>query len=94
MLEEIGRPLSIELLLELDDDVARDRLLKRAELEGRPDDTPEVIARRLETYHRDTEPVVEHYRVRGNLVQVHGDRPVEEVWAEISEALSAVEARA
>jgi adenylate kinase len=94
MLEQIDRPLSIEVLLELDDEVARDRLLKRAELEGRPDDTPEVIGRRLETYHRDTEPVVEHYRVRGNLVQVHGDRPVEEVWAEISEALSAVEARA
>jgi len=94
MLEQIERPLSIEVLLELDDDVARDRLLKRAEVEGRPDDTPEVIARRLETYHRDTEPVIEHYRARGNLVQVHGDRPVDEVWAEISDALSAVEARA
>jgi adenylate kinase len=94
MLEQIDRPLSIVILLELHDDVARDRLLKRAELERRPDDTPEVIARRLETYHRDTEPVVEHYRVRGNLVQVHGDRAVDTVWAEISEALSTVEARA
>jgi adenylate kinase len=94
MLEQIDRPLSIVILLELGDDVARERLLKRAEVEGRPDDTPDAIARRLDTYHRDTEPVIEHYRARGNLVQVHGDRPVAEVWAEVSEALSAVEARA
>lgn len=94
MLEQIDRPLSIVILLDLADDVARDRLRNRAELEGRPDDTPEAIARRLETYHRETEPVVEHYRARGNLVQVHGHRPIDEVWAEISDALSAVEARA
>jgi len=94
MLEDIGRPLSIVLLLQVDDAVARERLLKRAEIEGRPDDTPEAIERRLDSYHRQTEPVVEHYRTRGNLVQIHADRPVEDVWSEITEALTAVEARA
>ena len=49
----------------------RERLLKRAELEGRADDTPEVIERRLATYHEQTEPVVEHYRATGKLVKVH-----------------------
>jgi adenylate kinase len=82
------------LLLQVDDAVARERLLKRAEIEGRPDDTPEAIERRLDSYHRQTEPVVEHYRTRGNLVQIHADRPVEDVWSEITEALTAVEARA
>jgi adenylate kinase len=94
MLEQIGRPLDAVLLLHVRDDVARARLLKRAELEGRADDTPDAIERRLDNYHRHTEPVVEHYRAPGKLVQVHADRPIDEVWAEIAEALSAVEARA
>ena len=94
MLEEIGRPLDLILLLELDDEVARNRLLKRAEVEGRPDDTPEAIERRLRTYHEQTEPLVEHYRPSGNLVKVHAERTIDEVWKEIQEALEALEARA
>jgi adenylate kinase len=94
LLEEIGQPLSIVLLLALDDDIARERLLRRAIEEGRTDDRPGAIDERLATYHRQTAPVVEHYRTSGNLVQLHAERPVNEVWAEISDALSQVEARA
>ena len=94
VLDEIERPLSIVLLLELADAVCRERLLKRAELEGRADDTPEVIDRRLATYHRETEPVVDHYLATGKLVKVHAERTIEAVWAEISEVLEQVQARA
>ena len=94
MLDEIGRPLSIVLLLELDDAVAVERLLKRAEIEGRPDDTPETINRRLATYHAETEPVVERYLATGNLVKLHAERTVDEVWTEIVQAFEQVEARA
>jgi adenylate kinase len=94
MLEEIERPLSIILLLELDDAVARERLLKRAALEGRADDTPPVIERRLATYHEQTEPLVEHYLATGRLVKVHAERTIEQVWAEIQEALETAAARA
>jgi adenylate kinase len=94
MLDEIGRPLSIVLLLELDDAIAYGRLLKRAELEGRADDTPEVIGRRLATYHADTEPVVEHYLGTGKLVKLHAERSIDEVWSEIVAAFDQVEARA
>ena len=45
----------------------------RAE-EGRADDTPEAIDERLAIYHRETEPLVEHYRARGNVVGIHADR--------------------
>jgi adenylate kinase len=62
-------------------------MLKRAAEEGREDDTPEVIDRRLELYHRETAPLIEYYRTRGNLVGVHGDRPIDAVFAEIQEAL-------
>ena len=87
MLAEIGKPLDAILFFQLDDDVAKERLLGRAHEEGRSDDTPEVIARRLEIYHELTEPVVEHYRVTGKLVPLHADRSVNEVWSEIQAAL-------
>jgi adenylate kinase len=93
MLAEIERPLDIVLLLELDDDVARGRMLKRAEIEGRADDTPEVIDRRLATYHEQTEPIVEHYLPTGKVVKVHAERTIDEVWAEIEAALDQVERR-
>ena len=94
LLEELDRPLSIVLLLALDDEIARERLLKRSELEGRSDDRPEAIDARLATYHRETEPVVDHYRATGKLVQLHGERSMEDVWREISDSLGQVEARA
>jgi adenylate kinase family enzyme len=37
---------------------------------------------------------VDHYRTSSNLVQVHAERPIEEVWAEISDVLEQVQARA
>jgi adenylate kinase len=94
MLEEIERPLSAVLLLELSDDTARERLGKRAVLEGRADDQPEAIDRRLRDYHEKTEPVVEHYRATGKLVNMHAERPIDEVWAEIADTLENLQARA
>ena len=93
MLTEIEQPLDVIVMLEIADDVARERMLKRAELEGRADDTPEVIERRLATYHEQTEPVVRFYLASGKLVQVHGERSIDEVWAEIQQALDEVERR-
>jgi adenylate kinase len=94
MLDEIDRPLSIVFEFQLPDDIATERLTKRARLEGRADDTPEAIARRLALYHELTEPLVEHYRLQGNLVGIHGNRPVNEVFAEVQQALEQAAARA
>ena len=63
---------------------------QRAALEGRADDTREVIAHRLEIYHRETEPIVEHYRMTGKLIPLHADRSIEQVWSEIADALQQV----
>jgi adenylate kinase len=88
MLREIGRDLDAVLYFELPDDVARERLRRRAVEENRPDDTREVIDRRLEIYHAETEPIVEHYRATGKLVPLHAERSIDEVYAEVQEALS------
>jgi adenylate kinase len=93
-LAETGQALDAVLFFDLDDDVATERLRGRALDEGRQDDTPEVIARRLAVYHEQTEPVVEHYRATGKLVPLHAERTVGEVFAQIQAALEQVEARA
>jgi adenylate kinase len=92
MFGEIGRTFSVVFALQIPDEVAYERLRRRAEIEGRQDDTDEAIRRRLENYHRETEPLIEYYRVRGNLVPIHADRSENEVFAEIQSALEQVPA--
>ena len=87
MLEEIGRNLDVVFFFDLDDETAKERALGRAAEEGRTDDTPDTIARRLALYHELTEPVVEHYRATGKLVPLHAGRSIDEVSAEIEKAL-------
>ena len=91
MLGGIGRELDAILFFDVPDDVATERMLKRAADENRPDDTPDVIARRLEIYHSETEPIVEHYRATGKLVPLHAGRTIDEVWTEIQDALQRFE---
>jgi adenylate kinase len=93
MLSEIGRELDVVLEFQLEDSVGRERMLRRAVEEGRADDTPEAIDRRLGLYHRETEPLIEHYRARGNVVGIHADRSVAEVFAEIQQALEQLAVR-
>jgi adenylate kinase len=90
MLREIGKELTVVFSLQLPEQVAIDRLTKRAELEGRVDDTAEAIAKRLDLYRRETEPLIEWYRIRSNVVSIHADRTPNEVFSEIQQALEQV----
>jgi len=91
MLAEIGRGLDAILLFDLADDTCTERMLRRAANENRPDDTAEVIARRLAIYHAETEPTAEHYRATGKLVVLDADRSVEDVYADVHRALERFE---
>lgn len=75
----------VELTADTDEVVAR--LLNRAKLEGRADDTEEVIRRRLEVYAAQTKPLVEVYDGRGLLTKVDGLGSVDEVGARIFSSL-------
>ncbi len=90
MLGGIGRGLDAILFFDVTDEVGMRRALERAQVEGRADDTRELIAKRLAIYHSETEPIVEHYRVTGKLVPLHADRSIDEVWSEISDSLQVV----
>ena len=95
LLRELGRDIDVVFEFQVPDRQALlDRMLKRAAEEDRSDDTPEAIRRRLEVYEKETAPLVEYYRsTRGNVVGIHADRTIDQVFSEIRNALSAVEAR-
>jgi adenylate kinase len=86
----LGMTANVALHLKADDDELTRRLLARAALEHRADDTKEVIQRRLALYHEVTFPIVNWYADRGILVSVDAMRPVERVARQILTALEAM----
>jgi len=56
----------------------------------RPDDSPEVVANRLKTYHQQTEPLVDYYRNNGTVYDFDADRSPDEIKASIFENLDAL----
>lgn len=68
-------------------DVPEAVLVERGLGRGREDDTEEVIRKRIRVYREQTEPLVDHYRNRGRLERVDGDRPIAEVTDQVLEAL-------
>ena len=82
-----GESLHAVISLQADVNEVVDRLLKRAEIEGREDDTADTIRRRQLIYAQETEPLLEVYRSRGLLVEVDGLGAIEEVSARLFAAL-------
>lgn len=87
VLAETGLALDAVISLVADTDLLIDRLLKRAELEGRADDNAETIAHRMEVYTQATDPLLAIYAERGLLVEVDGLGSIEEVRDRITQAL-------
>ena len=75
------------LFIDVPDDVIVDRLVKRATLEGRADDTPETVKERLRVYREKTAPVAERYRKNGILVTIDGNRSIDAVFADVRAAV-------
>ncbi|TWG99798.1 adenylate kinase [Nocardioides sp. J9] len=90
MVEETGHKLDAVLVLTVDREAVVERLLKRAEIEGRADDTEDVIRRRLEVYAEETEPLIEVYSGRGLVVSVDGMGDIADVQQRIFSALDAL----
>lgn len=91
MLEAMGACLEVVLELTVDTDEVVQRLLRRARIENRPDDTEDVIRHRQVVYAEQTAPLTDVYSERGILVRVDGMGEVDEVTARLSSALMALE---
>ena len=85
-----GSSLDLAVELTVDPQVVVERLTKRASIEGRADDTEDVIRHRLDVYAEQTAPISQVYAARGLLVQVDGLGEVDEVTARLLAALSPV----
>ncbi|MBC7297563.1 MAG: adenylate kinase [Demequina sp.] len=89
MLADHGAALDAVVELVADSDEIARRLLKRAEIEGRVDDTEDVIRKRLSVYAETTAPVVAYYEGQGLLVKVDGIGEVDAVTDRLVDALRA-----
>jgi len=83
-----GNKIDRVIVLTADTDEVVTRLLRRAQEQGRADDTEEVIRRRLEVYAEQTAPLIDLYDRRGVLVEVDGIGSVEQVTGNIFAALN------
>lgn len=88
LLKDAGGLVDAVLLIDVPDITLVDRLLKRATLEGRADDTKETIAERLRVYREKTAPLADLYQRAGVLVTIDGDRSVEKVAADVTAAVA------
>jgi adenylate kinase len=88
MLSSAGHSLDHVVELTVQTDEVVDRLLNRAQEQGRTDDTAEVIRRRLEVYAEQTAPLTAVYEARSLLVRVDGMGEVAEVTRRILAALA------
>ncbi|GAA4627505.1 adenylate kinase [Cellulomonas oligotrophica] len=90
MLSAAGLSLGAAVELTVDPQVVVDRLTRRAQIEGRADDTEDVIRHRLDVYAEQTAPISQVYAARGLLVQVDGLGDVDEVTGRLLAALAPV----
>lgn len=81
--------LDAVIALTADADLLTDRLLKRAEVEGRADDNAETIQHRMAVYNEATDPLLDEYRSRDVLLEVDGIGSIDEVAQRITAALDA-----
>ena len=90
MIEFTGHRLDAVVVLTVDDEELIQRLLQRAAVEGRADDTEDVIRRRQELYAEQTAPLIEVYRARDILIEVDGLGEVDDVTQRIFAALDVI----
>ena len=93
ILADAGLTLDLAVEITADADIVAERLLKRAEIEGRDDDTEDVIRHRLDVYAAETAPIARVYAERGLLVQVDGIGDVDAVTERLVAAIGATTGR-
>ncbi len=87
-LKSQGRPDPVTVFINIPKEETLKRLLKRAEVEHRVDDTPEKIEKRLQQYYDETLPVLEFMKQKGKFIEINGMPPIEEVSQTISQSLT------
>jgi adenylate kinase len=87
MLKERGQKIDMVLELQVNDAALLERIKKRAEEEGRSDDTVDAMKVRLEQYRAYSVIVLPYYEIQGNVYKIDGMRSVEEVTMQMEAVL-------
>jgi len=90
ILADHGHKLDAVVALVADIDVLVERMTKRAHIEGRTDDSEEVVRHRQDVYAAETKPLLQVYAERGLLVEVDGVGEIDEVSERVLAALKTV----
>ncbi len=90
-LEEADLKLDMVIFLDVNDDEVVSRILNRQEIEGRQDDSREVVRERLNVYREKTSPLVSYYGSKGILRKVDGVGSVDEISQRIDQLLLPLE---
>jgi len=88
LLRRIGQPIDCAVQLDVDNELLVERIAGRAKAEGRADDNPESVRKRLSIYSGQTAPVVDYYRQHGQLSVVNGVGSLDDVFTRIVEAIA------
>ncbi len=88
LLARIGQPIDRAVQLDVDSELLVQRIAGRAKAEGRADDNPESVRKRLDIYAQQTAPVVDYYRQHGMLAMVDGVGTLDQVFTRIVEAIA------
>ena len=92
ILAAAGSPLAAVVFLEAPDQELIDRLVKRAQDQNRPDDTPEVIEQRIINYNNQTLPVAAYYEPQGKVHRIDGVGSIEDIFGRAKEILEGAKA--
>jgi len=87
LLGELGRTMDLVLFFEVSDAEILGRIEKRRAIEGRSDDEPESVKRRLEAYRTQTAPVLDWYQSRGGVTKIPALGSVEEIATRVKAAV-------
>ena len=90
LLARIGQPIDCAVQLDVDSELLVERIAGRAKAEGRADDNPESVRKRLDIYVQQTAPVVEYYRQHGMLTVVDGIGTLDQVFNRVVQAITPV----
>ncbi|OAV59317.1 adenylate kinase [Enteractinococcus helveticum] len=93
IMDDKGEDLTAVLVLEVPDEEIVERLLARAETEGRSDDTAEVIQHRLDLYHQETADLIEGYVEQGIVGRVDGTGAIDDITERLLQTIYNIRAR-